>query len=84
MPKHYARFFPQSVLPLFGNVYIAVGALLPGIGGTFTRFGYTEVLYVTELIGLVCIFIGYYYNVRTRPLINSAVVQKPGEVLPSS
>ena len=67
-----------------GNVYIAVGALLPGIGGTFTRFGYTEVLYVTELIGLVCIFIGYYYNVRTRPLINPAAVQKQGEVLSSS
>jgi len=42
-----------------GNVYIAVGALLPGIGGTFTRFGYEEVLFVTELIGLILIFIGY-------------------------
>ena len=34
-----------------GNVLIAVGAILPGIGGAFTRFGYTEVLYVTELVG---------------------------------
>jgi hypothetical protein len=42
-----------------GNVLIAVGALLPGIGGTFTRFGYTEVLYVTEFIGLALIFLGY-------------------------
>ena len=31
-----------------GNILIAIGALLPGIGGTFTRFGYVEVLYVTE------------------------------------
>ena len=42
-----------------GNVLIAVGAVLPGIGGTFTRFGYTEVLYVTEFIGLALIFLGY-------------------------
>jgi hypothetical protein len=42
-----------------GNLLIAIGALLPGIGGAFTRFGHTEVLYVTELIGLVLIFLGY-------------------------
>lgn len=44
-----------------GNVFIAIGAILPGIGGSFTRFGYTEVLYVTELIGLVLIYIGYRF-----------------------
>ena len=42
-----------------GNVLIAVGALLPGIGGAATRFGHTEVLYVTELVGLVLIYLGY-------------------------
>jgi hypothetical protein len=42
-----------------GNILIAVGAVLPGIGGTFTRFGYTEVLYVTEFIGIISIFFGY-------------------------
>lgn len=49
-----------------GNCFIAVGALLPGIGGTATRMGYTEVLYVTELVGLVLIWTGYRYNVRSR------------------
>lgn len=44
---------------MLGNVFIAIGALLPGIGGSFTRFGYVEVLYVTELLGLVCIYFGY-------------------------
>ncbi len=39
-----------------GNILIAIGALLPGIGGSFTRFGYVEVLYVTELIGLSFIY----------------------------
>jgi hypothetical protein len=42
-----------------GNILIAVGALLPGIGGTFTRAGYVEVLYVTELVGLALIYAGY-------------------------
>jgi hypothetical protein len=46
-----------------GNVLIAVGALLPGIGGAFTRFGYTEVLYITELIGLCLVYAGYRFNV---------------------
>lgn len=49
-----------------GNVCIAVGGILPGIGGTFTRFGHTEVLYVTELIGLVCIYVGYRLNVSAK------------------
>lgn len=42
-----------------GNVFIAIGALLPGIGGTFTRMGYVEVLYITELIGLTFMYGGY-------------------------
>jgi len=42
-----------------GNVFIAIGGLLPGIGGTFTRMGHVNVLYVTELIGLILIYVGY-------------------------
>jgi hypothetical protein len=47
-----------------GNALIAVGALLPGIGGSFTRFGYTEVLYVTEFIGIILIYLGYLRAAR--------------------
>jgi hypothetical protein len=42
-----------------GNILIAIGALLPGIGGSFTRFGYVEVLYITEFMGLSLIYFGY-------------------------
>jgi len=49
---------------VIGNVCIAVGAVLPGIGGTFTRFGHTEVLYVTELLGLLLIYLGYSASIR--------------------
>jgi hypothetical protein len=49
-----------------GNVMIAIGAILPGVGGAATRMGYVEVLYVTEFVGLVLIFMGYRWNVRGR------------------
>jgi hypothetical protein len=49
---------------MWANVLIAVGAILPGIGGTATRMGHTEVLYVTELIGLVLTWTGYRISVR--------------------
>ena len=42
-----------------GNLLIAVGGLLPGIGGSFTKFGFIEVLYITEFIGLLFIYLGY-------------------------
>jgi hypothetical protein len=44
---------------ILGNILIALGGLLPGIGGSFTRFGHVEVLFVTELIGIILIWIGY-------------------------
>lgn len=47
-----------------GNTLIAVGALLPGIGGMATRLGRTEVLYVMEFFGIVLIWLGYRWNVR--------------------
>lgn len=49
-----------------GNVAIALGAILPGIGGAFTRFGHVEVLYVTELAGLALIWAGYRLNTVGR------------------
>lgn len=50
-----------------GNAAIALGGLLPGIGGTFTRFGHVEVLYVTEFLGLVLIYLGYRLNTTPTP-----------------
>ncbi len=42
-----------------GNIFIAIGGLLPGIGGIYTRMGYIDVLFITELLGLVLIYLGY-------------------------
>lgn len=49
----------SAINRVLGNGLIAVGGILPGIGGGFTRFGHVEVLYVTELLGLIFIFTGY-------------------------
>jgi len=59
------RSQPEKRNKYVGNIFIAIGAILPGIGGTFTRFGHVEVLYVTEFIGLLLIFAGFRKNVKT-------------------
>jgi hypothetical protein len=58
-----------------GNALIATGALLPGIGGAFTRFGHVEVLYVTEFVGLALIIAGYRHITATsRGADNAGVI----------
>ena len=51
-----------------GNALIATGAIMPAIGGAFTRFGYTPALYIGELIGIIIIWLGYWLNIRKRPI----------------
>jgi hypothetical protein len=60
------RFFsyPESRHVSIGNIFIAIGAILPGIGGMGSRMGHTELLYITELIGVILIWIGYKYCQR--------------------
>jgi len=60
---------------VIGNVLIATGAILPGIGGSFTRLGYVEVLYVAECLGLILIWRGY--QLCTRRLEPVALTQSP-------
>jgi hypothetical protein len=56
----YKYFKMKNLLyRVYGNSAIAIGGILPGIGGSFTRAGYVEVLFVTELVGLAFIYIGY-------------------------
>ena len=50
-----------------GNVLIAAGALAPAIGGSLSRLGATEFLYVSELVGVVLMFIGFVRAVTPMP-----------------
>jgi hypothetical protein len=50
-----------------GNALIAVGALLPGLGGGMAKAGYVEALYIGELLGLLLIWAGYAACAKAPP-----------------
>lgn len=54
-------FWRKKILAnrMFGNILIAAGALSPAMGGTFLRVGLTDLLYLSELIGAILMFIGF-------------------------
>ena len=60
------RQIPELRNRYLGNILIAIGALLPGIGGSMTRAGYVEALYITELAGLMLIYWGYRKNIMDK------------------
>jgi hypothetical protein len=41
-----------------GNALIAIGAIMPGIGGSMAKAGVVEALYVGECVGLIVIWLG--------------------------
>lgn len=60
------RFFRQRGAKgrAIGNSFIAVGALLPGIGGSLTKtMDLVEALYIGEFVGIILIWIGYTFCV---------------------
>ncbi len=67
---------PSARRRVYANIAIAIGALLPGIGGTYTRLGHVEVLYVTEFVGLLFITAGYRLSVG--PAVAAPVTVSPG------
>lgn len=69
------RKIPEMRNRTIGNWFIAIGATLPGIGGTATRMGHVEVLYVTELIGILLIYVGFRY--ATSPATTSIPAGEP-------
>ena len=53
----------------WGTGLIALGAILPGIGGSMAKYDFVEALYIGELLGLILIWIGYELCVRApRPV----------------
>lgn len=42
-----------------GNVLIAAGALVPAMAGSFVKMGLVDALYLSELIGVVLMYIGF-------------------------
>ena len=54
-------FWRKKILAnrMFGNILIAAGALSPAMGGSFLRAGLADLLYLSELIGAILMFIGF-------------------------
>ena len=44
---------------MIGNVLIAAGALAPAMAGSFVKLGLPDLLYLSELIGVVLMYIGF-------------------------
>lgn len=62
------RYFKRNDLGhrALGSTLIAVGAILPGIGGSMAKAGIIEALYVGEFIGLILIWSGDWLCRRTK------------------
>ncbi len=60
----------------YGTALIALGALLPGIGGSMAKAGYVEALYLGEFLGIILIWWGYELCTRDpKPFQNP--ISKP-------
>jgi hypothetical protein len=60
-------FWRKKVLAnrMYGNLLIAVGALSPAVGGTLLKAGLVDMLYLSELIGAIVMFIGFVISTST-------------------
>lgn len=55
-------FWRRKLMPhrVVSNILIAIGAILPAVGGTHMRLGGTlQLFYLLELLGIIIIFIGF-------------------------
>lgn len=61
-----ARFAYDGNNPMraLGTGLIAIGGLLPGIGGAMTKAGHVEWLYVGEFFGIIFITAGYWVCIK--------------------
>lgn len=70
------RKSPHGEARVSGNVLIAIGGLLPGIGGSLAKAGYVEALYILELVGLLFMWAGYEVITRdSRQVIPASAAQ---------
>jgi hypothetical protein len=66
-------FWRKKVLlnRMIGNILIAIGALAPAMAGSFVKMGLVDGLYLSELIGVLVMYIGFI-QATTVPARESA------------
>jgi len=62
-------FWRKRVLAhrMLGNILIAAGAMFPAMAGSFVKAGLADGLYVSELLGVILMFIGFLRVTSTQP-----------------
>ncbi len=56
---------------MIGNILIAVGGIAPAMAGSFVNMGLADLLYLSELIGVILMYIGFI-QATTVPARESA------------
>lgn len=72
-------FWRKEILSnrMFGSILIAVGGLSPAMGGTFLKAGLFDFLYVSELAGIIIMFIGFQLATAGKDVKASAPQPAP-------
>lgn len=53
-----------------GNILIAAGALMPAMAGSFVGAGLVDMLYLSELVGVILMYFGFIQATAERPVEN--------------
>lgn len=59
---------------MLGNILIAAGALMPAMAGSLLKAGLVDILYLSELVGVVLMYSGFLLAVSTRPAVQTTSV----------
>ena len=76
-------YWRRKVMPhrVVSNILIAVGAILPAIGGTHMRLGGSlQLFYLFELLGIIIIFAGFLRNREVFGLYRFPLIHGLGKV----
>jgi hypothetical protein len=70
-------FWRKQVLlnRVIGNLFIAAGALSPALAGSFIKAGLVDILYVSELVGMVLMLVGFQFAVTRQPAVAKAKME---------
>ena len=66
-------FYRKQVLSnrMWGNILIAAGALMPATAGSFVKAGLVDWLYISEFIGVVLMYVGFWLATPSKAVERS-------------